>query len=222
MKENLKYIAKLSTIALFSFLKINIVVTLSTIIVGVIGFFLLTKNIDAGQSGHASAIPFLLMTFLARPIGSILWCLVCFGSPFLFFVLGNKYILSKLANKLITDKSDSLINPLLENILDKFKTNQSESLKNAEDFSLNKLKLIHEIQNDQSENKWLRKIIVFGMKKINLDDINFNQENLNFLDIVKLKTIQSLQNISKPSRKIILFPIVIQWIILMFLWLTEY
>ena len=222
MKENLKYIAKLSTIALFSFVKINMLAAFSTIIVGVIGFFLLTKNIDAGNSGHASATPFLVMTFFARLIGSILWCLVCFGSPFIFFVLGNKYILSKLANKLITDKSDSLINPLLENVLEKFKENQSESLKNTGDFSLNKLKLIHEIQNNKSENRLLRKIIVFGMKKIKLDDINFSQENLNFFDIIKLKTIQSLQNITQPSRTIILFPIIVQWIILIFLWMTEY
>lgn len=222
MKENLKYIAKLSTTAIISFLKINILATFSTIIVGIIGFFLLTKNINAGNSGHASPFPFLLMTFLAHPLGSILWYLICIGSPFLFFALGNKYILQKLANKVITDKSESLINPLLERILQKFKTKQPEVLKNAGNFSLNKLKLIQEIKNDQSENKWLRKIIVFGMKKIKLDDVDFNQENQNFFDIIKVKTIQSLKNISKPSRKLIWITIAIQWIILIFIWLTEY
>lgn len=113
MKENLKYIAKLSTTALFSFLKINILATFSTVIVAIIGFFLLTKNINAGNSGHASPLPFLLMTFLARPLGSILWYLICLGSPFLFFTLGNKYILQKLASKIITDKSESAINPFV-------------------------------------------------------------------------------------------------------------
>lgn len=222
MKENLKYIAKLSTTALFSFLKINILATFSTVIVAIIGFFLLTKNINAGNSGHASPLPFLLMTFLARPLGSILWYLICLGSPFLFFTLGNKYILQKLASKIITDKSESAINPLLEKVLQKFKTKQPEVLKNTGDFSVNKLKLIQEIKNDQSENNWLRKIIVFGMKKIKLEDVDFSKEDQNFFDIIKEKTIQSLQNITKPSRKPIWIAIAIQWIILLFIWLTKY
>ncbi|WCM42680.1 hypothetical protein MG290_03100 [Flavobacterium sp. CBA20B-1] len=215
MKENFKYIAKLSTTDLFSFLKINILATFSTIIVAIIGFFLLTENINAGNSGHASPLPFLLLTFLARPLGSILWYLICIGSPFLFFALGNKYILQKLSNKVITDKSESALNPLLEKGLQKFKTKQPEVLKNTGDFSVNKLKLIQEIKNDQSENKWLRKIIVFGMKKIKLDYVDFSKENQNFFDIIKEKTIQSLQNITKPSRKPIWIAISIQWIILL-------
>ena len=222
MKENLKYISKLSTTAIFSFLKINILAAFSTIIVSIIGFILLTKNIDAGHSGHVSAIPFLVQTFLARPIGSILWYLVCLVSPFLFSALGNKYILQKLAYKIITDKSENVINPLLDRILQKFKIKQPEVLKNTGDFSLNKLKLVQEIKNDKSENKWLRKIITFGIKKINLDDVDFHQENLNFFDIIKIKTLQSLQNISKPSRKIIWLVITIQWLILIFIWLTKY
>lgn len=222
MKENLKYIARLSIIAIFSFLKINILATLSTVIVAIIGFFLLTKNIDAGNSGHASPLPFLLMTFMARPVGSILWYLICFGSSILFFMLGNKYILQKLANKVITDKSESVINPLLERFLQKFKTKQPEILKNAGDFSIHKLKLIQEIKNDPSENKWLRKIIVFGMKKIKIEDVDFNKEDQNFFDVIQEKTIQVLKDISKPSRTPIWIGLAIQWIIVLFIWLTKY
>lgn len=222
MKENFKYFAKLSGIAIASFLKINILAVFSTVIVIIIEFFLLTKNIDAGHSGHASAIPFLILTFFARPFGSVLWYLTCICSPFLFFALGNKYIISKLSHKLITDKSESLINPLLERIFKKFQTKQPEILKNTGDFSLNKLKIIQEIKNDKTENKWMRKIIVFGMKKIKLDDVDFNKENQNFYDIIKEKTLQSLKDISEPSRKLIWIAIAIQWAILIFIWLTKY
>ncbi|ENA1795522.1 hypothetical protein ABF176_002369 [Flavobacterium psychrophilum] len=222
MNENFKYFAKLSGIAIATFLKINILAVFSTVIVIIIEFLLLTKNIDAGHSGHASAIPFLILTFFARPVGSILWYLTCICSPFLFFALGNKYIISKLSHKLITDKSESLINPLLERIFQKFKTKQPEILKNTGDFSVNKLKIIQEIKNDKTENKWMRKIIVFGMKKIKLDDVDFNKENQNFYDIIKEKTIQSLKNISEPSRKLIWITIGIQWVILIFIWVTKY
>lgn len=222
MKENFTYFAKLSTIAITSFIKINFLAVFSTVIVVIIEFFLLSKSVDAGHSAHVSAIPFLVLTFFARPIGSILWYLTCIFSPFIFFALGNKYILSKLANKLITDKSESLIHPLLDKVLMKFKTKQPEVLKNSGDFTLNKLKIIEDIKNDKTENKWLRKVIVFGMKKIQLDDIDFNQDNQNFYDIIKIKTVQSLKNISEPSRKSIWITIAIQWTILLFIWLTKY
>ena len=60
------------------------------------------------------------------------------------------------------------------------------------------------------------------MKKIKLDDIDFNQENQNFYDIIKLKTHQTLKNISEPSRKSIFILIGIQFAILLFIWLTNY
>lgn len=222
MIENIKYIAKLSTIAIFTYLKINILAVFSTVMVVIIEFFLLTKDIDAGHSGHVSAIPFLVMTFLSRPIGSILWYLTCFCSPILFFSLGNKYILSKLAHNVISDKSESLIHPLLERILNKFQAKQPKILKNAGDFSVNKLKIIQDIQNDKSENKWLRKIIVFGMKKISLDDVDFSKENQNFFDIIREKTVQSLKDLSEPSRKMIWMTVAAQWGILVFIWLTKF
>jgi hypothetical protein len=222
LKENFKYFAKLSGVAIASFLKINILAVFSTVIVIIVEFLILTKNIDAGHSGHASPIPFLLLTFFTRPVGSILWYLTSICSPFLFFALGNKYIISKLSHKLITDKSESIINPLLERIFQKFKTKQPEILKNTGDFSLNKLKIIQEIKNDTIENKWMRKIIVFGMKKIKLDDVDFNKENQNFYDIIKEKTLQSLKDISETSRKLIWITIAIQWAILIFIWLTKY
>ena len=222
MKENLIYFAKLSGTAISSFLKINILAVFSTVLVVIIEFYLLSKNVNAGSSAHTSAIPFLAMMFAFRPIGSILWYITCLASPFLFFTLGNKYIITKLANKLITDKSESLINPLLDKVINKFQSKQPNVVKNAGDFSINKLKIIQDIKDDSSENKWLRKIIVFGMKKINLDDVDFNQENQNFFDIIKLKTYQSLKNISEPSRKSILIVFGIQWAIVLFIWLTNY
>lgn len=72
MKENLIYFAKLSGTAISSFLKINILAVFSTVLVVIIEFYLLSKNVNAGSSAHTSAIPFLAMMFAYRPIGSIL------------------------------------------------------------------------------------------------------------------------------------------------------
>ncbi|WP_326983294.1 hypothetical protein VUJ46_01730 [Chryseobacterium sp. MYb264] len=221
MKENFKYIATLSAVAISSFLKINLLGAFSTVFLVVVEFILLTRNIDAGHSGHAGAAPFLVMVFLARPVGSILWLITCFASPFLFFTLGNQYIISKLANRLILDKSESIISPVLDKILSVIQKKQPQVMRNTGDFTLNKLKVINAIRNDKSENKWLKKIIIFGMQKIKMDDIDFNQENLNFYEIIKIKTIQSLNELSEPSRNLIWLTLGIQWLIFLFIWLVK-
>jgi len=84
-------------------------------------------------------------------------------------------MISKITNRVITDKADSLIIPILDKALNKFQSKQLNVLRNAGDFSMNKLKIIQAIKNDKSENKWLRKIIVFGMKKVKMDDTDFTQ-----------------------------------------------
>jgi len=222
MKENFKYIARLSAIAVSSFLKINLLGAASTILLVVMEFIILAKGVNAGHSGHASTSPFLVMVFLARPVGSVLWLITCFASPFLFFMLGNQYILSKLANRLINDQSESIISPVLDKILSSVQKKQPQVMRNTGDFTLNKLKIIHAIKNDKSENKWLKKIIIFGMERIKMDDIDFNQENLNFYDIIKIKTIQSLKSISEPSRNLIWLTLGVQWILFLVIWLGKF
>ena len=61
------------------------------------------------------------------------------------------------------------------------------------------LKLIQEIR-DSNDNKWLKKIIIYGFKKVSLNDIDFKDENVSFSDIIKDKIITGLKNVSKPNR----------------------
>ncbi len=222
MKENFKYIAKLSTTAIASFLKINGLGLVSTLVVVIVELILLAKNSTVEYSEQISTVSYVSAIFSARPISSILCLLTLIGSPFVFFTLGNKYILVKLIDKLIKNKSESLINPLLEKVILKFKTKQPVVLRNVGDFSISKLKIIQEIKNDKAENKWLRKIIVLAMEKVQLDEVDFTQDNISFYEILKQKTIQSLKEISEPSRKLIFIAIGIQWTLLLFIWLTKY
>ena len=41
-------------------------------------------------------------------------------------------------------------------------------------------------------------------------------------EIIKTKTIQSLQSVSEPSKNAIWISVGIQWVILLFIWLTNY
>lgn len=55
------------------------------------------------------------------------------------------------------------------------------------------------------------------MRKAQINDIDFNQEELNFNDIIKQKTTEALKNITEPSKKPILFIIAGQLLILLFI-----
>ncbi|OWP83405.1 hypothetical protein BWK59_10735 [Flavobacterium davisii] len=220
--DNFKYTTKLFSIAFFTYFKIITISLVSTIIVFIIELILLLRGIDSGHSAHVSAIPFSLMFLTTRPIGAILCLLTFFLSPMLFFVITNKYVITKLTHKIINDKSESLIIPAFDKFLSKFLSKQPKILKDAGNFTHNKLLLIQNIQNDRTENKWLRKIIIFGMKKIKLDDVDFDKEGQNFSEIVKLKTIQQLKAISEPNKTAILLVLLFQWLSLFFIWITKY
>jgi hypothetical protein len=169
-----------------------------------------------------SIIPFLIVVFTTKTMSAILWCLVFFGSPFLFIALANKYVLLKTSHQVIADNSDDLIIPMLEKILQRFKEKQPVVLRNLEEYYLQKMKLIQEIRENPTEKKWLKKVLIFALKKVRLDDIDFSDEHLDFFKIMKIKTIQFLQSVSKPKRTMIWLPIIIQWVILVIIAAANY
>lgn len=213
IKDSIKYFAKLSSLAAFSWIKINLLGAISTAIVIIIALIFLGNDIDAGHSGHVSAIPFLVMVFLNKPLSSILFVLILV-SPILIFMLGNKYIISKLINRVIKDKSEAYIQPFIDKSVTKFQEKQPNVIRKGADASVVKLKLINQVRGE-SENKWLKRIIAFGLKKIKLNDVDFSDENVSFPTIVKSKVLIALHGITEPSRKSIFIVLGLQWLFLL-------
>lgn len=218
MKENLLYFAKLTSSSLFSFLKINILGAVSTVSVFIIGLFLLAETVNVGSSGHVSAIPFVMMSVFTKPLTATLFYLICIASPFLFFMLCNKYLISKNINKLIKDKSDNYVNPVLDKILGKIKDRKNIIVADGKNYDSIKSMLMNQLKNE-NENKIVSKVITYGLKKVNLDDVDFKSDNFSIIETIKTKVIQALKNVSEPSRKPIFIVIAVQWIILILLWL---
>lgn len=198
MNDNLKYVTKLFSSATFSFFKINIIGQLLYAIIGVIALFTIVYQSGA-KMGHINGSAIIMVLFALRPIGFSLTLLSLLAGPFLLFSLGNKYIISKTINKLLSDKGEILLFPIIDKVLNKVKLNQPDLLRQGADKTKLKLKLIQEIR-DTNENKWLKKIIIYGFKKVSLDEVDFNDENVSFTDIIKDKIITGLKNVSKPSR----------------------
>ncbi|MDA6069501.1 hypothetical protein NJT12_07715 [Flavobacterium sp. AC] len=198
MNDNLKYATKLFGSATFSFIKINIIGQLFLIFISVISLCTIIYQSGTGM-GHADGASILLLLFALRPIGYTLTVVSIFAIPFLLFTLGNKYIISKTIHQLLSDKGEVLLFPIIDKVLDKIKSKQPDLLKKGTDKTKLKLKLIQEIR-DSKENKWLKKIIIYGFKKVNLDDVDFRDENVSFTEIIKNKIIEGLKSISKPTR----------------------
>ena len=111
-------------------------------------------------------------------------------------------------NRLISDKGEQLLFPIIDRILNKIKTNQPQLMQSGVDKTKLQLKVLQEIR-DSKENKWFKKIIAYGFKKVELDEIDFKDENVSFTEIVKNKIIDKLKDISEPSR--LFFYLILGW-----------
>ncbi|NBX80987.1 MAG: hypothetical protein EBQ94_11525 [Flavobacteriales bacterium] len=198
MKENLQYTAKLAGLAVLTFLKINVP---GQILIGIFSaailVTLLFQSVDGGA--HSGAEAGIVLIFVARPFASILALLAFFLSPILLFYLGNKYILTKLINKVISDKGENILFPLLDKVLNKLQEKQPALFAKGSDKALLKIKMVQEIK-ESTENKWFKRIILFALKKVHLSELDLADENMSFNDVVKKSTLTVLKSITEPSR----------------------
>jgi len=215
MNDNLKYITKLFGSASFSFLKINIIGQFLAVIIIVFSLITIVYQSSAGMA-HANGSAVVLLLFALRPIGFTLVVISTVAVPFLLFSLGNKYIMSKTIHKILSDKGETLLFPIIDKVLDKIKVNQPDLLKKGTDKTKLKLKLLQEIR-ESKENKWLKRIILYGFKKVNLDEVDFTDENVSFSAIIKEKIITGLKNMAQPSRNFFWIILGIQLTILILL-----
>lgn len=203
INDHVKYFAKLFGRATLSFMKINLVGQLLIAILGVSTIVLLFYNLPDSLGGpgpsHANGITAIFFVFLLNPIGFGLTLITVFGFPYLLFSLGNKYVLSKSINQLITDKGETMLFPIIDKILNKVKQHSPELLTSGVDYTKLQLKILQELR-DSKENKWLKKILAFGFKKVQLNEVDFKGENVSFTEIVKNKIIDKLKEVSMPNR----------------------
>jgi len=198
MKENLQYTAKLAGSAALSFLKINVPGQLFIGLISTAIFLtLLFQSVLGGA--HAGAYAGLILIFLSRPFASILALIAIIASPILLFYLGNKYIITKLINKVISDKGENILFPLLDKVLNKLQEKQPALFAKGSDKALLKLKMVQEIK-ESTENKWFKRIILFALNKVHLSELDLADENRSFNDVVKKSTLTVLKSITEPSR----------------------
>ncbi|MGO4708726.1 hypothetical protein AB4Y90_06315 [Chryseobacterium sp. 2TAF14] len=210
MTDEFKYIAKLLSRATLSFLKINFIGQIAIAVLGVVTIVIIIAQTfnNGGGPVHTSGQAAILVLFLARPVSFSLTILTTLGAPFLLFTLGNKYVMFRTINRLIADKGEQILFPMIDRILNKVKTNQPQLMQSGVDKTKLQLKVLQDIR-DSKENKWFKKIIAYGFKKVELNEIDFRDENVSFTEILKNKIIEKLKDISEPSR--LFFYLILSW-----------
>lgn len=201
INEDVKYFAKLFGRATFSFLKINLIgqFAIAILCVGTLMLIIMQTYPSGGGPVHTSGEAAVAVLFMQRPIAFGLTVISILASPFLLFSMGNKYVMFKTINRLIADKGEKLLFPILDKILLKVKEHQPELFRQGVDKTKLQLRILQEIR-DSKQNKWLKKIITFGFKKVDLNEIDFKDENVSFSEIIKIKIIDQVKGISEPSR----------------------
>ncbi len=186
MNQNVKNIAAIGAkstlkwIAIFTFGVFISVMFFSIVLIQNIKFFGLINQNPAG-----------LILLIATPF-----------FIFLYFILANKITIQGVIYSIWVNKGHEFVEPLVEKIGTKItsKNNWTSEISNQ---AILKIKLISENANDIETPKMQRKILNYVIKKVNLDDIDFKDENLRLTDILVLKIKSFISTVSKPSYTIL-------------------
>ncbi|ULT25507.1 hypothetical protein KUH03_00330 [Sphingobacterium sp. E70] len=108
MNTHLAYIKKLTILGTKTLLKCYLLAILSTILYLIVGYFLLRSNADGA---------FFSMTGSIQTVGKFLWLIGLILLPILLFLFSNKYVFSTVASKVVEERQDDLIIPVLDKVL---------------------------------------------------------------------------------------------------------
>lgn len=120
----------------------------------------------------------------------------------IYFIVANKISISFILGRLFDEKLSSFIGEKFYNLLYTFSEKQPNWLQSIKNGASLKDKLLDSTKQDSSLNTIQHKVITYGLKKINLDDINFQQENLNLSQEVTNKLMQKLSELAKHSYQL--------------------
>lgn len=209
MADSIKYFTKLTSSSFLTFIKVNLLGLFSTFCVAIIGFYFIGENMTKGADVSSGFILKLSSVIQEKYFSIPLFLISIIVGPVLFFVFGNKYILSKIIYQLISDKAEKIIHPLIDRIA--LSVNKGDLMKkNGEKISDLKDKLANQLKNE-NENKWVKKAVHFGLQSAKLDAIDFSKEGFSVSVVLKEKIILALKESSEPSRLFIWIVLCVQW-----------
>jgi hypothetical protein len=209
MIDQVRYFAKLSSLAVVTLVKLYAVAMFSSIVSLVICLIILITYAP-GAAPHASGAAAIVVLVTTRPWHCTL-AMVIVLCGVLLVMLSGKYTISKVIHRLVSDKSEGTILPLMNKAIDKFRKERPAGMDKAATVTRSKLALIQQVKNG-SGDRWVRRALVFAFKKAQLDDIDFAQDDLRLSDVIRDRTMQAIRDMSKPSKSLFWTVIAVQWL----------
>ena len=210
--DKVKYFAKLSAVGAITLVKFYLVASLSTALCAFL--VVLFAAMDGHGAGpHTSGGASVIALFAARPLHGVLLLLVV-ASFWLLVVLVGKYTVKKVVHRIVSDKSEDTILPLMDKVIGKFNADRPRVLDRMADASKARLRLLQEVREGEG-NRWVRRALAFAFKKARLDDVDFTQEDTRLSGVIKDKAVQALHGMSRPGNTAFRIVIGIQWLLVL-------
>lgn len=216
MRDNIKYGVKLSGVGVFSFLKLAVVGVSSAIISLITGIVLLSNGLLVDEQGKAYESSF--STFIKDyPYLSILLLLTVISIYFVFS-FASQYAMRKVASRVIEDKAETYLEPMMDKAMDKTLGNISEEEKRGMiqrglDYSVLKLQTVNNIK-EESSNRWVKYLLAYGFSKLKLDDIPFGDEKFNVRDEIKKRVMIAIKDFATPSSQLFWAIVIYHWLVI--------
>ncbi|MEN2402218.1 hypothetical protein GKZ90_0020685 [Flavobacterium sp. MC2016-06] len=194
MKEDIKIAAKITAASTLKWLVIVLIGNLFTLTCFLIILF---QNISFAGGGHGNVYAFIINLFFHNTCGFILLV----GAPifaFLYFAIANKIAIQTMIHQLWQNKMGSYIDAKVIMIVDKLVESNDWTSSTSNDAML-RLKLLEANRSDNESSKIKKKVIGYIFAKIQLDDIDFSNQDLKFSNVVSTKLNNFVSETVEPS-----------------------
>ncbi|MBJ2175843.1 hypothetical protein JBL43_16435 [Aureibaculum sp. A20] len=209
MKENIKLVAKITGKTALKWLFIFALGNIVTLITFLIALF---RNIEVAGGGHGN----IIALFVGLLSTNFFAFLLIFGAPIfiiLYFIIANKISIQHAIYLLWEGRLGSYISSKVGKLTTTL-TNKEGWKKELSDKAVLKAQLFQSAKDDADTSKLQRKVINFGLKKIKLDDVNFQDKNLDLSLVITEKFNNFISETVKPSLKLFWGLVLIQIVLL--------
>lgn len=168
----------------------------------------LFDNAEMGGGGHGAVVGFILNLVFQNTIAFLLLV----GAPvfiFLYFMVANKIAIATTIHQLLKHKAGEMISSQVGRLVDGLTKSETWVAKGS-DAVLLRAKLLQANMDDPNTSKLKRKVIQYGFKKIQLDDIDLQDGNTKLSTIVVGKVERFMHETAKPSLKLFWLLVLVQ------------
>ncbi|MBE8726562.1 hypothetical protein [Flavobacterium hungaricum] len=194
MKEQIKSAAKITAKSSLKWITIVLLGNLVTLICFLIIMF---QNISLAGGGHGNVYTLIVNLFFQNICGFLLFV----GAPLFavgYFMIANKVAIQTVIHQVWENNASKYIEDKVILLVDKLTAshNVTNSISNA---AMLRLKLLEANKKDKESSMIKKKAIGYLFSKIQLDDIDFSNENLKLSEIISAKLNKFISEAVEPS-----------------------